>query len=311
MTRLTVALGAYPHTAPLRNGSVEIKGIELDFAEIGGPIVGAFRRMVRGLEFDVAEMAITTYLSAKEYGKAFTAIPVFPVREFPHRAVFVNTEAGISRPKDLEGKRVGVRAYTVTTGVWARAMLADQFGVDLDKVTWVIADEEHVQECVLPGNVVSIPGADLSSMVASGELAAGIGVTRPDTANVEPLIADRAAKEADWVARGIYPINHTVVVKDEIIAATPGVAASLYAAFVEAKKPFLARLGAGAALPEEDKALADRRELVGPDPVPYGIEANRATLEAIVGFARNQHILTASLRVEEMFVPGSEGEPLG
>jgi 4,5-dihydroxyphthalate decarboxylase len=306
MTKLSVALGAYPHTAPLKNGSVPIEGIELDFVEIGGPIVGAFRRMVRALEFDVSEMAITTYLSAKEYGKPFTAIPVFPVREFPHRAISVNTEVGVSRPKDLEGRRVGVRAYTVTTGVWARAVLQDQFGVDLDKVTWVIADEEHVQECVLPGNVELIPGADLGAMLSSGELAAGIGVTRPDTANVKALIAERAEKEREWVARGIYPINHTVVVKDEVIAASPGIAASLYAAFARAKMPFLARLAAGGELPEEDHALASRRELVGPDPVPYGIEANRATLEAIVGFARSQHILTTGLALEDMFVPGSE-----
>ena len=307
MTQLSVALGTYPHTQALKDGSVTPKGFELEFVEIDGPIIGAFRRMVRQLEFDVSEMAITTYLSAKEYNKPFTAIPVFPVREFPHRALAVNTEAGITDPKQLEGKRVGVRAYTVTTGVWARAMLQDQYGVDLDKVTWVIADEEHVQECALPGNVESIPGADLGSMVSSGELVAGIGVTRPDTANVAPLIADRAAKEAAWVAKGIYPINHTVVIKDSVLAEHPDAASALFAALVAAKEPFLARLAAGGELPEEDKALAARRELVGPDPVPYGIEANRSTLEAIVGFARAQHILSKDLAIEEMFVKGAEG----
>jgi 4,5-dihydroxyphthalate decarboxylase len=307
MTKLSVALGTYPHTQALKDGSVTPKGFELEFVEIDGPIIGAFRRMVRQLEFDVSEMAITTYLSAKAYGKPFTAIPIFPVREFPHRALAVNTEAGITDPKDLEGKRVGVRAYTVTTGVWARGVLSDQYGVDLDKVTWVIADEEHVQEFVLPGNVESIPGADLGAMVSSGELVAGIGVTRPDTANVAPLIADRAAKEKEWVAKGIYPINHTVVIRDSVLAENPDAASALYAALVAAKEPFLARLAAGGELPEEDKALAARRELVGPDPVPYGIEANRATLEAIVGFARAQHILSKDLAVEEMFVPGAEG----
>ena len=307
MTQLSVALGTYPHTQALKDGSVTPKGFELEFVEIEGPIIGAFRRMVRQLEFDVSEMAITTYLSAKEYGKPFTAIPIFPVREFPHRALAVNTEAGITDPKQLEGKRVGVRAYTVTTGVWARGVLADQYGVDLDKVTWVIADEEHVQECVLPGNVESIPGADLGSMVSSGELTAGIGVTRPDTANVAPLIADRAAKEAAWVAKGIYPINHTVVIRDSVLAEHPEAARALFAALVAAKEPFMARLAAGGELPEEDKALAARRELVGPDPVPYGIEANRTTLEAIIGFARAQHILSKDLAIEEMFVPGAEG----
>jgi 4,5-dihydroxyphthalate decarboxylase len=317
MTTLSVALGNYPHTAPLRDGSVSVSApklsdsplvkpdmFELDFVEIDGSIIQAFRRMVRGLEFDVSEMAITTYLSALDRGKPLTAIPVFPVRGFPHGALAVNGNAGIATPKDLEGKRVGVRAYTVTTGVWARAVLADQYGVDLDKITWVIADEEHVQEVVLPDNVESLPGADLGAMVSSGELAAGIGVTRPDTANVRPLIDDIPAKEREWADKGIYPINHTIVIKNEIIDNYRGFAAGLYKAFVEAKRPFSARLAAGGELSDDDKVLANRRELVGPDPVPYGIEANRDTLEAIVAFARNQHILSTDLDVEEMFVPG-------
>ena len=308
MVQLSAALGNYPHTAALKDGSVKPEGVELQFVEIDGSIIGAFRRMVRNLEFDVCEMAITTYLSAKEYLKPFTAIPVFPVREFPHRAIVVNSAAGINTPKDLEGKRVGVRAYTVTTGVWARGVLSDVYGVDLDKVTWVIADEEHVKECALPSNVESIPGADLGAMVASGELAAGIGVTRGPTEGVEPLIKDRAAVEAAWVKdKGIYPINHTVVVKDSVLAENPGIAAALFRAFVQAKQPFLDKIASGAELSEEEKALADRRELVGADPVPYGIEANLPTLQAIVGFAREQHILSADLAPKDMFAPNSEG----
>src|SRR5665213_2952444 len=149
MTELSTALGNYGHVAPLRDGTVKPEGFELSFVTLDGPIIGAFRRMVRNLEFDVCELAITTYLSAKEYKKPFTAIPIFPARAFPHRALVVNRAAGVSDAKDLEGKRVGVRAYTVTTGVWARAILADTYGVDLDKVTWVIADEELVAECAL------------------------------------------------------------------------------------------------------------------------------------------------------------------
>lgn len=308
MPTLSIALGKYPHTAALRDGSVKPDGVDLEFVEIDGPIIGAFRRMVRNLEFDVSEMAITTYLSAKEYLKPFTAIPVFPVREFPHRAIVVNTSAGVSTPKDLEGKRVGVRAYTVTTGVWARGVLSDVYGVDLDKVTWVIADEEHVQECVVPGNVESMPGADLGAMVASGELAAGIGVTRGPVEGVAPLIKDREAVEAAWVKdKGIYPINHTVVVKDSVLAENPEVGAALYRAFVAAKAPFLERLAAGGELSEEEQALAARRPLVGDDPVPYGIEANLPTLSAIATFAREQHILSEDLAPAAMFAPGSEG----
>jgi 4,5-dihydroxyphthalate decarboxylase len=121
---------------------------------------------------------------------------------------------------------------------------------------------------------------------------------------VKPLIAGAAEKEREWVARGIYPINHTVVIKDELLAAHPGIGAALYRAFVEAKQPFTARLAAGGELSAEDQALASRRDLVGPDPIPYGIEANRETLEAIVSFAKAQHILTKDVPVEDLFVPG-------
>ncbi len=305
MTELSTALGNYSHVAALRDQSVTPEGFSLSFVELNGPIISAFRRMVRGLEFDVCEMAITTYLSAKEYGKPFTAIPIFPARAFPHRALVVNATAGISSPKDLEGRRVGVRAYTVTTGVWARAVLAETYGVDLNKVTWVICDEEHVQECVLPGNVEYLPGADLGAMVESGELAGGIGVYQGSSPSVVPLINDRERVERELVVNtGVYPINHTLVIKDELIAANPTIGAALFQAFVEAKKPFLARIAAGENLTDEERELAGRRPIVGEDPLPYGIEANRPTLEAIIRQAHAQKILSREFAVEEIFIPG-------
>ncbi len=308
MTELSTALGTYSHVAALRDGTVTPAGYELTFVELNGPIISAFRRMVRGLEFDVCEMAITTYLSAKEYLKPFTAIPIFPARAFPHRAILVNKNAGVGSPKDLEGKRVGVRAYTVTTGVWARAVLAETYGVDLDSVTWVISDEEHVQECVLPSNVEYLPGADLGAMLESGELAAGIGIYQGKSDDIEPLIKDRAAVEKALVdTTGIYPINHLIVIKDSLLAEHDGLAGSLFTAFVEAKKPFSARIEAGVDLTDEETELANRRPIVGPDPLPYGIEANRPTLEAIIRQAHAQKILSRAIDVEEMFVPGAEG----
>lgn len=308
MTQLRTALGSYSHVAPLRDGSVVPKGYDLEFVQLDGPIIGAFRKMVRGLEFDVCELAITTYLSAKEYLKPFTAIPVFPARAFPHRAIVVNRAQGIAEAKDLEGRRVGVRAYTVTTGVWARAVLADTYGVDLDKVTWVIGDEEHVKECKLPDNVEYIAGADLAGMLESGDLAGGIGIYQGSSPDIVPLISDREAVERALVeTTGIYPINHTLVIKDSLISEHPDLAPALYAAFVEAKKPFLSRIEAGIDLTDEERELAGRREVVGADPLPYGIEANRPTLEAIIRHAHAQKILSRPIAVEEMFVPGSEG----
>src|SRR5262245_61266784 len=206
----------------LKDGTVKSKTFEFQFEEVD-PLIAAFRRMVRGNEFDVCEMAITTYICAKAHGKPMTAVPVFLVRAFHHGAILVNSKAGIRTPKDLEGKKVGVnRGYTVTTGVWARSILQDEHGVDLSKITWVLSGDEHVAEYRAPANVVPIEkGKAMGDMLAAGELAAAIGVkaTSPD---VKPLIPD--ALEAGLAAlrrRGHYPINHLVVIKDELIARHP------------------------------------------------------------------------------------------
>src|SRR5215210_635383 len=161
----------------LKDGTVRPRTFEFDFIEVD-PLLDALRRMVRRLEFDICEMAITTYVCAKAYGHRMTAVPVFLVRAFHHGAILVNTKAGIGSPKDLEGKRVGVnRGYTVTTGVWARGVLQDEYGVDLSKITWVLSGDEHVAEYTPPSNVVPIePGKKMADMLASGELVGAIGV---------------------------------------------------------------------------------------------------------------------------------------
>src|SRR5262245_42185554 len=197
---LKTAVATYPHTKALKDGRVTIPGVELDHVEIT-PIIGAFRRMCRRLEFDVCEMAVTTYLTARAFGKPFTALPVFVMRQFHHSPVVYNTTVGVASPKDLEGKKVGVRAYTVTTGVWARGILATEYGVALDKVTWVVNDEEHVEEYqkAYPANVVYQPGANFAEMVASGELTAAIGAGRVESPNVKPLIPNAGEAEAALV----------------------------------------------------------------------------------------------------------------
>ena len=209
----------------LKDGTVKPKTFEFAFEEVD-PLIAAFRRMVRGNEFDICEMAITTYICAKAHGKPMTAVPVFVVRAFHHGAILHNTKAGIAKPKDLEGKKVGVnRGYTVTTGVWARSVLQDEHGVDLSKITWVLSGDEHVAEYRPPKNVVPIePGKKMGDMLASGELAAAIGV-EAGSPDVKPLIPN--ALEAGLAAlrsRGHYPINHTVVIKDELLggASRPG-----------------------------------------------------------------------------------------
>jgi 4,5-dihydroxyphthalate decarboxylase len=300
-TVLKTALATYAHTKGLKDGTVIAPGIRFEHVEIS-PIVGAFRRMCRALEFDVCEMAITTYLTAKAYGKAFTALPVFVMRQFHHAPIVFNVKVGVSSPKDLEGKKVGVRAYTVTTGVWVRGILATEYGVDLNKVTWVVVDEEHVQEYRKPSNVEERPGANLTEMVATGELAAAIGVGQVNSPDVKPLIPNAREAEATWYRKtGIYPINHTVVVKDSLLRDDPTLAPRLFEAFAEAKAVPLKQLSAGAELSADAQALAQRRGVVGDDPLPYGLAPNRKALEAVIRFARDQKILPGAISPEEMF----------
>jgi len=302
-TVLKTAIGTYGHTKGLKDGSVDAPGIQFEHIEVS-PIIAAFRRMCRGLEFDVSEMAITTYLTAKAYNKAFTALPVFVVRQFHHSPIVYNVKSGVQSPKDLEGKKVGVRAYTVTTGVWARGILATEYGVDLSKVTWVLNDEEHVSEYMkaYPSNVVYQAGANLAELVAKGELAAAIGVGRVDSPDVKPLIPNAREAEAAWYRKtGIYPINHTVVVKDSLLQADPTLAPRLFHAFQEAKAAFLQRLTSGGELSAEDQALAQRRSLVGDDPLPNGLAHNRKAMETVIQFAHDQKILPRKVSPEEMF----------
>jgi 4,5-dihydroxyphthalate decarboxylase len=302
-TVLTTAIATYPHTKGLKDGTVTAPGLQFAHLDIS-PIIVAFRRMCRGLEFDVCEMAITTYLTARAYHKPFTALPVFVLRQFHHAPIVYNVKSGVTSPKDLEGKKVGVRAYTVTTGVWARGILATEYGVDLSKVTWVLNDEEHVEEYhqKYPANVIYQAGANLGTMVANGELAAAIGVGRVDSPDVKPLIPSAREAEAAWYRKtGIYPINHTVVVKDALLQADPTLGPRLFNAFKDAKAAVLQRLSSGAEPSAEEQTLAQRRSLVGDDPLPYGLARNRPALEAVIRFAHDQQILPRLVSPEEMF----------
>src|SRR5207247_3442020 len=196
--RLKVALGVRGHTQPLIDGTVKPRGFEFEFEDVPA-IIKAFRRMVRALDFDICELAMTTYLCSRAHGKRFTAIPVFPMRAFHHGAIVYNTRAGVATPKDLEGKKVGVnRGYTVTTGVWARSILQHEHGVDLKRITWVLSGDEHVAEYRPPPNVVPIePGRTIEDLLTSGDIAAAIGV-QVDSPDVEPLIPN--ARDAGFEA---------------------------------------------------------------------------------------------------------------
>jgi len=301
--RLKTALVARGHTQALIDGSVRPRSCDFAFEEVPA-IIQAFRRMVRGLEFDVAELAVTTYICARAHGKPFTAIPVFPMRAFHHGAILHHTGSGIRTPKDLEGRRVGVnRGYTVTTGVWARGILQHQYGVDLNRITWVLSGDEHVAEWKAPSNVVPLEsGKKMEELVVTGEIPAAIGV-QIDSPDVKPLIAN--APEVGFEAlreRGLYPINHTVVLKDDLAAASPDLSSDIFDAFAEAKRLYVQRLAAGdIQQPSSDDAFFKRVMAVTGDPLPYGIEPNRRMLEAIVQHATEQGIISRPVAIEELF----------
>lgn len=293
---LRVAFGALQHVEGLMDGSVIVPGISLQAVEVPDQF-DLFRRMARGLEFDIAEMAVVTYLSARRFGVPLTGLPVVLRSVFPHANIRYNATAGISAPKDLEGKRVGTRAYTVTPGVLERGMLSDEFGVDLDSMTWVTADREHVAESQahLPPNVIlSGDGVDLFPHLESGDLDAGItgvdlgGRTSP---HVRPLFPDALGLDrAQYERTGIIPPYTIVVVKDETIAAHPGLAEALYAALLKAK-------ARGITVSPHLAAIVDG------DPLPYGRSATRSGFELLIRLCREQRILDDPMSVDELFLP--------
>lgn len=292
----------------LKDGTVQPQSFDFEFEEVE-PLIAAFRRMVRGREYDICELALTTYICSRAFQKGFTAVPIFLVRAFHHGAILHNIKTGIKSPKELEGKKVGVnRGYTVTTGVWARSILQHQYGVDLKKITWVVSGDDHVAEYVPPSNVVPIEkGKKLENMVVSGELAAAIGI-EVDHPDVKPLVPN--AKEAGFEAlrkSGHYPINHTVVVKDELLSAHPGLAVDIFNAFSQAKELYIQRLKSGQIEKPTKVDELHRRvlEITGRDPLPYGITPNRQALEEIVQSALEQKIINRSVQVEQLFPPST------
>jgi 4,5-dihydroxyphthalate decarboxylase len=293
----------------LKDGTVRPRTFDFEFEEVPN-LVDGFRRMVRGTDFDIAELAITTYICAKAYGKPFTALPIFPVRAFHHGATLYNVKSDVRAPRDLEGKRVGVnRGYTVTTGVWARGILEEEYGVDLSQVTWVLSGDEHVAEYRPPPNVVAMSkGQKMSDLLASGELPAAIGIESqsPDVKALIPHALD--AGLAALRARGHYPINHLVVVKDELLRTHPGLAADIFETFAEAKRVYLERLRSGAIeQPSAVDKLHQRVMEITGDPLPYGVERNRIVLDELVRHAVTQRIIERPVAVEELFATETLG----
>jgi len=316
---LKIAIATYGHTAAMKDGRAPIEGVAPDFVEIS-PIIAAFRRMVRDVEFDVCEMAPATYMIARAAGAPFKALPVFVFRRFHHGGFVYRDDAGIREPKDLEGKKAGVRAYSVSTGIWTRGILQNDCGVDISKVTWVVDDEEHVASLRLPSNVVHAPqGQSLVSMMADGSLQAaftgpaGIGRSGAPKEGWEAsktqqaptyteMFPDTLTAEKDWFKRtGIYPLHGLIVVKDELLAKHPRLAKALLDAFSQSKALYLEQLERGEIKTDVDRHYRKMAEIVG-DPLPLGIEPNRPAIEALIQYSYQQGLLPRHYAVDELFV---------
>lgn len=300
--KLTAVSRTQGNNLALKEGAITLPDFDLAFEEVN-PLPRAFRRMVREGAYDVCEMALTTYITAKAYGAKITAIPVFLVRGFHHGAIVASQKSSIQAPKDLDGHRVGVkRGFTVTTGVWARAILAEEHDVDLSSITWARSDDEHVENWRLPSNVQNLVNeTSLEDQLSNGELEAAVGLTANDT--TRSLINNAFQAGIDALAsRGFYPINHLVVIRDDLLAEAPDLAAQLFDAFAKSKMSYVDDLKAGriSELTAVDRVHLAALEFID-DPLPYGIAPNQRVLENLMHHAVSQNIIDAPLSFEELF----------
>jgi len=291
MITLRSAIADYPHIAALKDGRVASDRIRFDWETVE-PITRAFRRQVRTGDFDLCEIALTTHAQAHAHGKGITALPVVVMRGFHHAALVCPIDSPLRGPEDLAGKRVGVRAFSQTTGIWVRGILLDEYGVDHRDITWVTSEDAHVQEYADPPNVVRIaPGQDLPTMLLNGEIDAGIALAGLDPSKVRTVIPNAQDAAAAWYRKtGAYPVNHILCVRDTLLAADPGLAGTLFRLCQDAKSAAT-----------EPSAEARFRDLIGGDPLPYGLEANRTGIEFCLRYAAEQGLIPHAYPPEALF----------
>jgi 4,5-dihydroxyphthalate decarboxylase len=319
--QLTFACCRYDRMEAIREGAVPIEGIDLNCITLrSGREV--FDRMVGGREFDVAELSASEFISLTGRGDCpFVALPVFPSRVFRHGYIFINTRCGISAPKDLEGKRIGLPLYTQTAAIWVRGHLTHQFNVSLDAVRWVQGAVEkagthgrpHAPPLLRPAQIEQNVGAEpLGALLARGEIDALIGSRKPDELGRHPDVARllpnyRALERELYEQSKIFPIMHLIAMRRELYERQRWIATSLYDAFVESKRRARNRMRYAGSLSAMLPWLIDDVEEIdlvfGGDAFPYGIEANRASLQALVAYMVEQNFIARAIPIEELFVP--------
>ena len=281
---LLTMLGNYPITQALKSGAVRADLADFDFVEVK-VANNQFKQVVREAKYDVAELAIVTYLQAKAYGKPYVLIPAVLVSRGQHHTIAYNAERGTLKPSDLNGKRVGLRAYTVTTATWVRGILAGDYGMDQNKVEWITFEDPHVAEYRDPPIVKRAPeGKDMVQMLLDGEIdAAVVGDKLPDP-RLEHLIPEPETAARAWAERhGGVPINHMVVVRESLSRERPDVVREVF------RQLHASKIAAG---------LADGGAL---DPYRFGVDACRPILEVIIDFCWRQQLLPRRLTVDELF----------
>jgi 4,5-dihydroxyphthalate decarboxylase len=274
---LRTALGQSPRVRALKDGTITSDRVHFDFVEVD-PVTRAFRRMTRAMEFDLCEIALTTHAQARAYGKPITALPVVLLHGLHHGALICRRDSPLRGPADLVGTRIGVRAWSQTTGVWVRGILQDDYGIAPDSMTWVTEEDAHVQEFTDPPFVQRMAaGNDLRAMLLSGEIDAAVALAGLDPSQIRTVIPDADAVAAAWQSKtGVSPINHVVVVKDALLAAHPW-------------------------LPDELMRLFNASKAAAHETVPYGIEANRPAIAMLMRYAAEQKLIPRAYGIDELF----------
>lgn len=286
---LFTLLGDYANTAALKRGELQSNLVAFDFADIKVANTG-FKPLVREAKFDLSELAIVTYLQAKVYGKPYVLIPAVVLARGQHHTIAYNPERGELKASDLAGKRVGVRAYTVTTGVWVRGILKEQYGVDPNKVKWATFEDPHVAEYSDPPEIERAPaGKTIAQMLLDGELdAAIVGDKLPDP-RLKHLIPDHEAAAQSWAEKHGQPLNHLMVVRSELSRTRPDVVRDVFRLLKESRDVAVRAGNKNAAMLE------------------FGVEPNRRALETIIDLSADQKLIPRRFSVDELFDDTTRG----
>lgn len=281
---LRTALGNHAHVRPLADGRVSSSRVTFEFRDYE-PLPKAFRAMVRGDELDMSELAVVTHLLAHHYAKPLTGLAIPLWSRLPHANLVCPVDSAIREPKDINNTKVGVRAYAQTSGVWVRGIIKDDYGVDLNSITWLTMEDAHLSEYTDPTNTVrNDKSVGLRDLMISGELSAIMGERVVDPSGIRTVVPDGDKAAEAWIERtGIVPINHVLTVRNELLADHPWLAGELMELFEEARRVAI----------EEDGAAP---------PPAYGLEANRRSLQLAFDYSADQQVTPRRYEVDELFV---------